>query len=333
MSELDLLVSHIRSTLGNLTAVSDEENYSSLPFCVIDAVFSIGARYESTWRTVCDFRKWAKWEGPREYTVNDFLKLLQPYKGRWEALAREVFQNRQRTSTTSGILKAEAVYRFSEVLQTCGVNTLADIRAGGSNECLLTAIAAIPGQSSGISFKYFLMLAGYTGLVKPDRMVIRFVADALGIKSVQPEFAERLVQSASEVLRSQLPNMTASFLDYSIWTYQRTRGVDSAGVRAAAVRAKPAFQQSTTNRRTELEAALASAPVCWTYSSANPKFLYCSVDNKSTTKAAFRFPFAEFAGMLVAIKKTNGYIWWALVTDRPPWWHRFAWLSRVLGRA
>src|ERR1035438_554582 len=64
--------------------------------------------------------------------------------------------------------------------------------------------------------------------------------------------------------------------------------------------------------RKDLEAALASVPVCWTYSSAHPRYPYCSVDNKSTTKPAFRFSFAEFAGMLVRIKTTRDYTWWEL---------------------
>src|ERR1700728_4672511 len=126
MSELDLLIIHIRSKL-DLTALPDEDNYSSLPFCVIDAVYSIGARYESTWRTVCDFRKWAKWEGKQEHSINDFLDLLRPYRGRWEVLGTEVFRNRQRTSSRSGILKAEAVYRVCVALQRCGGDILADM--------------------------------------------------------------------------------------------------------------------------------------------------------------------------------------------------------------
>jgi hypothetical protein len=58
-------------------------------------------------------------------------------------------------------------------------------------------IETIPGQGSGISFKYFSMLAGNGNYVKPDRMVKRFVADALSIKQddVSDDFAERLLIS------------------------------------------------------------------------------------------------------------------------------------------
>jgi len=62
------------------------------------------------------------------------------------------------------------------VLRKSGV--LADISAIGSDNDLFEAIAAIPGQASGISLEYCLMLAGYSGFTKPDRMVPRFVAGA-----------------------------------------------------------------------------------------------------------------------------------------------------------
>ena len=72
-----------------------------------------------------------------------------------------------------------------------------------------------------ISFKYFLMLAGFGGFVKPDRMVARFVAEALGRKVVRPDLAEALILSAHVVLRGEMPQLTAAMLDYRIWSYQR----------------------------------------------------------------------------------------------------------------
>jgi hypothetical protein len=48
----------------------------------------------------------------------------------------------------------------------------------GQAEQLKQAWLAVPGQRSGISWRYLLMLAGIPE-VKPDRMIRRFVADAL----------------------------------------------------------------------------------------------------------------------------------------------------------
>jgi hypothetical protein len=63
------------------------------------------------------------------------------------------------------------------------------------------------------------MLAGIPG-IKPDRMITRFVADALGLprKSVKPNFAlEALKATANEM------GLSPSDLDHGIWLWQRRR--------------------------------------------------------------------------------------------------------------
>jgi hypothetical protein len=130
-------------------------------------------------------------------------------------------------------------------------------------------------------------------------------------------------RDAIKKINRECPGWTLRQIDRALFAYHKQMLAAGVGV--------PVVREAASNRRKDLEAALASAPVCWTYSSANPKHLYCSVDNKSTTKAAFKFPFAEFAGMLVETKRTNEYIWWELAPDRPPWWHRFSTLRRMLG--
>jgi len=226
MSELDSLIAHIREVWPDLTMLlpKSDDRYRSLPLCIIDAVYSIGVRYESTERTLKDFCTWSHWNYEQGYTVNEFIALLDPFDRDWERLSTEVFHNRQRTSSRSGILKAEAVYRFARGLQSSHVDTHADIQKEvkfDPPDHLVSTIAAIPGQSSGISLKYFLMLAGYDGAIKPDRMVVRFVAEALGRNNVTPDLAETLVLSAHRVLRSEAPGLTAAILDYGIWSHQR----------------------------------------------------------------------------------------------------------------
>ena len=61
------------------------------------------------------------------------------------------------------------------------------------------------------------------GDAKADRMVTRFVADALGVQSVTQELAESLVREASTVLRPEFPKLVPSVLDNTIWKYQRDR--------------------------------------------------------------------------------------------------------------
>ena len=223
-------VAHVQRAITNLGAPSPDAayEYSCLPLCVIDAVFSLGVRYESTARTVkewCTRYHWAQQRSAtaKERTVTDFLSVLQPYENRWEAMATEVFRNRQRTSTRSGILKAEAVYRFSKALQKFGLESFADALNSGLRQDLKNEIKDIPGQGSGLSLNYFLILAGHTDVVKADRMVRRFVADALGVRDVPPELAESLVKGASLMLRAEVPGLTPNLLDNKIWNYQRDK--------------------------------------------------------------------------------------------------------------
>lgn len=81
---------------------------------------------------------------------------------------------------------------------------------------------SVPGQGSGISWSYFLMLSGAAG-VKADRMIRRFVAEALGRADeteVSMQEAIALVTATAERL-----GVSAATLDHQIWLYQRARGV------------------------------------------------------------------------------------------------------------
>ncbi|MDE2166440.1 MAG: hypothetical protein KGJ66_08895 [Alphaproteobacteria bacterium] len=206
--------------------LSKDYYYASLPLCVIDAVFSIGVRYESVQRTVrswCEFQNpvWEMYGRPGKlppHGLDEFVELLKRHDVPY--LAEHVFQNRQRTSTRSGILKAEAVYRFARALLDTGINTLGDTEDTTRNEEARKKVKTIPGQRSGISFNYFLMLAGSDDFVKADRMLCRFVSAALH-RPVEPPEAQALVTQAAHHLKQVFPRLTPRLLDYVIWGYQR----------------------------------------------------------------------------------------------------------------
>lgn len=134
----------------------------------------------------------------------------------------QVFQNRQRTSTRGGILKAEAVRRFAEALRHHGVQHLQDVPAAAENAALERSICTIPGQTSGISLQYFWMLAGSDDFIKPDRMVLRFLQAAIG-SPVGAEQAQRLLREVATRLQSQYPELNPRVLDHEIWKHQRAQ--------------------------------------------------------------------------------------------------------------
>ncbi|MEP7246470.1 MAG: hypothetical protein ABI885_22715 [Gammaproteobacteria bacterium] len=210
----------------------DEYYYQSLPLCVIDAVYSIGVRYSGVKNVV---RRYCNHFGLQQFR-SDRRNLPEPASQEpltglcerfaalgIERMAKEVFANRQRTSVRNGLLKAEAVSLFAAALRTHGIEFLQDVQSNAHGAELERDVRCIPGQGSGISLAYFRMLAGSDALVKPDRMVLRFIQSALGrtlaVAEVQP-----LLERVAELLKSTVPSMSPRLLDYAIWNYQRVTG-------------------------------------------------------------------------------------------------------------
>jgi hypothetical protein len=205
----------------------DEHFYASLPLCVIDAVFSIGVRYTGTRNTVV---RWAQSQTPQwavdrrlsaeDRTVSEFIAALGTATA--DELANRSFDNRQRTSSRNGILKAEAVRQFAIALQSVGIERFADVDDQDKLKSAESAVTRIPGQKSGISFDYFVLLAGHE-LVKADRMICRFVADAARIDKVTPAIAKDAVIGAAKLLKLEIPHLDARLLDSEIWGYESAK--------------------------------------------------------------------------------------------------------------
>jgi hypothetical protein len=203
--------------------------YQSLPLCVIDTVFSIGARYTSTSNTVqrfCTYFNVNPTMTTQHVALSDhlsipqFLALYDQYGV--EMFATHIYQNRQRTSTRNGILKAEAVLRFSRVLNDFDINYMQDTPRIVGVPTFESAIQQIPGQTSNISLRYFYMLIGEENYIKPDRMIARFIEHATGKQMTIGQMHTALVE-ACQLLQDEYPYLKPAILDNLIWQYQRTR--------------------------------------------------------------------------------------------------------------
>lgn len=220
--------------LGHIV-LPDEYYYAHLPLCVVDAVFSIGAVYTSTQNTVKNFCQFVGIEPlnrqrenldhlpltKEQFSIADLLYMYENMT--YEQMVDTVFQNRQRTSSRNGILKAEAVRHFSQVLHDAGILYFQDLSGYMHDEYLKNTIKQIPGQRSGVSLSYFFMLAGNEDLIKPDRMVIRFIESVIG-RAVGIIEAQILLNEVCQYLRFDFPDLTLRKLDYAIWDYQRKQG-------------------------------------------------------------------------------------------------------------
>jgi len=231
MNEVRQLVRYCEHALDLREAILGEEYfYQSLPLCVIDAVFSIGVRYESTKAVViryCDYHDLPRIrndadllpEPGEQESVPAFVRKME--EAGVEFFTNEVFKNRQRTSSRNGILKTEAVCRFASVLQKHGIHYLQDVPKAIVDPEVDREIRSIPGQRSGISLRYFYMLAGSNDFIKPDRMVQRFMAAALGA-TPDLETCQHLLRETSQALKARYPHMNPRLLDYQIWSHTRS---------------------------------------------------------------------------------------------------------------
>lgn len=198
--------------------------YDSLPLCVMDAVFSIGVRYASTQKTV---KNYCSYFGLREYnlehdlagdkhTISQLVENLSRMDS--EKNADIIFKNHQRTSTRNGILKADAVLMFAKILQKYGLETLKDMLCEEFPAKAEEELLGIPGQGSGLSVRYFCMLAGDDNKAKPDRHVLRFLKQYIGQEFTIVQAQEVLTQTVKSLV-PRYPNLTVRLLDHTIWNY------------------------------------------------------------------------------------------------------------------
>jgi len=211
--------------------VAEEYGYASLPLYVIDSVFSIGVRYESVRNVIERYCKrfgvpkqaLSRSEPPprgQQESITAFLVRVVPMHA--DQLATEVFGNRQRTSARNGILKADAVVQFAGALARHRIEHLQEVAEAVDLSAVEGEVRRIPGQSSGLSWRYFLMLAGRENLVKPDRMIFRFLERAVG-RPVGPDEAQAMHTAAARELDREVPGIKPRTLDNEIWRQERAR--------------------------------------------------------------------------------------------------------------
>ncbi|VTR76683.1 hypothetical protein CHMI_01446 [Cellulomonas hominis] len=199
-----------------------------MTFCVLDAVWSIGAHYD---RVVVPVVRGvaaaadvaAPTAEPGAAPDEDTYPLERFLADYPDADTLAGATNRQRTSTRGGVLKAEAALRYATILRSHGITTGADAASVVGDTDRLVAIdeqlARVPGD--GVRRAYFWMLVGDDHQVKPDRMVLRFLArhdgptDVAGARTVLAELAAELTEGSRVV--------TPWMVDHAIWLAERGR--------------------------------------------------------------------------------------------------------------
>jgi hypothetical protein len=231
----DLLVTAILRDRLLPVSLGTEYRYAHLPLCVIDSVYSLNSKYKAVQNTVerfCSDRRQFRPDFDQFPSVSEqmsmsaFCQILESNSSDFNA--RQLFRNRQRTSTRNGILKAEAVLKFALVLRLEGVEYFQDVPLGSSEldiakqSSIEHQVKQIAGQRSGLSLEYFWMLAGMSTLIKPDRHILNYVA-AVVDHFPSGEEAISILCLAAKKLAQTGHQVTPRELDYGIWQYQRNR--------------------------------------------------------------------------------------------------------------
>jgi hypothetical protein len=207
--------------------------YQSLPFCIIDAVFSLGVKYGQVENVVCNVAKVTGWDVFRPHgskfpavakqkTVSDLLNEI----GKHTSPCQTLFNNRGFANPSAKkaprIQKEDLVRQFTGVLKAHEIETFQDLAKYGDPDALDSELCALPALKSGIGVRYFRMLAGDENQVKPDRMIQRFIKGGIG-QSPDANNSATLIQITCGILKPKFPSLTPRLLDHEIWKFQRQR--------------------------------------------------------------------------------------------------------------
>lgn len=198
--------------------------YQSVALAVLDSIYSTGNRYSGVINAVNTYCIARVDQGgkPTTDTASDFVKAVECWGGatglvkrtnKWRAFARSWAPT-----------KAEVAFAAGKILVDNNLETVDHVREAFSDPArqerseVKRQWLALPGQRSGLTWTYFLMLCGVPG-VKPDRMVIRYVSNALG-ESVNSKDARLLVSSVAQRL-----DLDEILLDHVLWRSASGRDV------------------------------------------------------------------------------------------------------------
>ncbi len=218
--DADLIV----AALPPLRARGDGYRYASLPLCILDTVYNLGATYVTVNKLIgryCEryrlprYRPSADVLPSREEqaTVADLIEQIEEIGS--QRFATDVLQNMRPTSPhPSAILRSEAALRMARVLDAHAIKVLQDMEGRSADAELRRALRAVPGQGPGTGVANLFMLAGDTDLIKFDRMVKRFLERVLD-RRVNARDAQALLSEVATRLGT-----TAGDVDYAIWEYE-----------------------------------------------------------------------------------------------------------------
>lgn len=208
--------------------------YRDSALALIDAVFSMQARYEGARRVVANYANWAGQletpglpvdpTAPDCHSISDLARRLGDLPA--GDAAKEVFGNRSRHARTNR-LKAELVVEAAQALVAVGLTIRQDVAlhpSGEGYEVQKRAWRSVRGLGP-VTFEYFRMLCGAESS-KPDVMILRWLQSTLG-KSCDWQHALTLMGALTDELSDRWgERVSQRAVDHTVWRHQSGRGLD-----------------------------------------------------------------------------------------------------------
>lgn len=225
-------ISRISQAVLALDPQPRQYTWTSLSYCIVDAVWSIGSDYDHV--VVKMVKNVAAVFDDKSPTIPAKSALpvdpvpLNRFLDRFQQTDELIeFTNRQLTSTRNGSPKAEIVREYALRLHAANIDTLADARKLLNDltkvEEVDRTLKGLPGDGQyGIRRSYLWMLVGDANQVKPDRMILRWLR-AQGSEAQNPTAAAALLREVAEHLSAGGRPMSAWEVDHAIWLTQKSQ--------------------------------------------------------------------------------------------------------------
>ncbi len=200
--EIKSLVEYCETHLGDPELWTTPDGYpNSLALCIIDALYSTGSHYSSVVNVI------ERYKASRG-TKDGAVALAQSIRdaGGARGWATSIAHNLKPANTRPGaLLKAEIIEQAADLMIKHGIDTVPDFISHVEGDLASNPVQKdwkkLPSQSSGITYSYLLMLTGLPS-VRPDRMILRFLGQALGNDSaVDPQTAVELISETAKAMK------------------------------------------------------------------------------------------------------------------------------------
>jgi hypothetical protein len=220
-AEVAQVVGRLTAELGPQSTWPTPVLLEGLALCVLNAVYSTGNRSESVVRVLDRYRRRRSEAGASPDTDGPAELVAEINSCGGPAGFADALDNHWRAwQHKSAPYKTDVIHGAAQLLVTESVHNRDDLQAAleipTRHDALKRGWRGLPGQRSGLTWRYFLMNAGMPG-IKADRMIMRWTSRALKRPTTPKEAAQILTDAASRL------GVDTRRLDHAVWDRERQR--------------------------------------------------------------------------------------------------------------